>query len=243
MDYDFSSFNAMLTELSDKIKVPPTLNLSPELLAALDNFSHNPEISSMQEMAKKFQIYCSKSYNPNLTATTISQVASNLLGINMTYDYDAIKGAVSAMASYAENLTSLNTATSGMNSMLSAVSSALGSLDKSATSSEEISDDYIELSEPLADIVRQIDDSIELPVANSQQTVKIEKSNSDLFRKVVAIILAILPILLTVYYHTIDSARSAQEHDEIVQILERIEENTSTDSNSQEPAPITTQSE
>lgn len=250
MDYDFSSFNAMLTELSDKIKVPPTLSLSPELLAALDNFSHNPEISSMQEMAKKFQIYCSKSYNPNLTATTISRVASNLLGINMTYDYDAIKGAVSAMASYAENLTSLNPATSGIDSMVSAVSSALGSLDKSATSSEEISDDYIELSEPLADIVQQIDDSIELPKADENNVVRIPKIDRNTVLSVLGIILSLIMGLYTIYSNISNTELSIEQHNESMQeeqkqteLLEQIEENTASDSNSQESLPPTTQSE
>ena len=243
MDYDFSSLDKMLAEFSDKIKAIPTPNLSPEFLAALDNFSHSPQFSSIQETARKFQTYYSTLYNPDLTATAISQAASNALNINIPYDYDSISKAVSAMASYAKTLTALNTTTSGLDTIVSAVSSALGSLDKTTTSSEENSNDYIELSEPLVDIVQQIDSSIELPVADNQHTVKIEKSNPDLLGKILPIILAILAILQAAYYHTIDSISSAQDHAEIVQILEQIEENTSADYDSQEPAHTTKQSE
>ena len=147
------------------------------------------------------------------------------------------------MSSYSQTLASLNTTSSGIDSIVSAVSSALSSLDKTATSSEEKSNDYIELSEPLVDIVQQVDNSIELPVADNQHTVKIEKSNPDLLGKVLPIILAILAILQAAYYHTIDSVSSAQDYAEIVQILEQIEENTSADYDSQEPAHTTTQSE
>lgn len=243
MEYDFSSLNKMLAEFSDKIKALPTPNLSPEFLAALDNFSHSPQFSSIQETARKFQTYYSTLYNPDLTATAISQAASNALNINIPYDYDSISKAVSAMASYAKTLTALNTTTSGLDTIVSAVSSALGSLDKTTTSSEENSNDYIELSEPLMDIVQQIDNSIELPVADNQHTVKIEKSNPDLLGKILPLILAILAILQAAYYHTIDSISSAQDHAEIVQILEQIEENTSADYDSQEPAHTTKQSE
>ena len=229
--------------IKDKIKAVPTPNLSSEFLAALDDFSHSPQISSIQEATRKFQAYYSKLYNPDLTATAISQAASNTLNINIPYDYDSISKAVSAMASYAKTLTALNTTTSGLDTIVSAVSSALGSLDKTTTSSEENSNDYIELSEPLVDIVQQIDSSIELPVADNQHTVKIEKSNPDLLGKILPIILAILAILQAAYYHTIDSISSAQDHAEIVQILEQIEENTSADYDSQEPAHTTKQSE
>lgn len=240
MDYDFSSLNKMLAEFSDKIKAVPTPNLSPEFLATLDNFSHSPQISSIQETARKFQAYYSGLYNPNLTVTAISQAASNALNINIPYDYDSISRAISAMSSYAQTLASLD---SGIDSIVSAISSALSSLDKTATSSEENSNDYIELSEPLADMVQQVDNSIELPVADNQHTVKIEKSNPDLLGKVLPIILAILAILQAAYYHTIDSVSSAQDHAEIVQILEQIEENTSADYDSQKPAHTTTQLE
>lgn len=243
MDYDFSSLNEMLSKFSDKIKTLPTSNLSPELLDALDNLSHSPQISSIQETARKLQIYYSNLYNPALTATAISQAASKALSINIPYGYDSISGVISAMSSYSQTLASLNTTSSGIDSIVSVVSSALSSLDKTATSSEEKSNDYIELSEPLVDIVQQVDNSIELPVADNQHTVKIEKSNPDLLGKVLPIILAILAILQAAYYHTIDSVSSAQDYAEIVQILEQIEENTSADYDSQEPAHTTTQSE
>lgn len=233
MDYDFSSLNAVLTEFSDKIKALPMPNLSPEFLAALDNFSRNPQISSIQETARKFQMYYSNLYNPDLTATAISQAASKALNINIPYDYDLIGKTVSAMASYAESLTSLTSATSGIDLIVSSVSSALGSLDKSATSSENISDDYIELSEPLADIIQQIDDSIELPEADENNVVRVPKIDRNTVLSVLGIIISVIMALYTIQTDKANKESATQDHAEIVQILEQIEENTSSDSDSQ----------
>ncbi|HJA33231.1 MAG TPA: hypothetical protein H9794_03085 [Candidatus Mediterraneibacter merdigallinarum] len=140
MDYDFSSLNEMLSKFSDKIKTLPTSNLSPELLDALDNLSHSPQISSIQEMARKLQIYYSNLYNPDLTATAISQATSNALNINIPYDCDSINGAVSAMSSFAKSLSGLNTANLSIDKAVSAIGSVLESLDETSDCPE---DDFI----------------------------------------------------------------------------------------------------
>ena len=250
MNYDFSSFNTMLAELADKIKVPPLPYLSPELINAFNNLSLSPEISSIQEMAKNFQAYYPELYNSNLTATTIAQAASKAFNANVPNNYDLIKGTVSAIASYAETLTNLNTATSGIDSIVSAVSSALGSLDKSTTSSEEISNDYIDLSEPLADLVQQIDDSIELPEADENNVVRVPKIDRNTVLSVLGIIISVIMALYTIQSNNSNAKLSTEQHNESMQeeqkqtgLLEQIEKNTSTDSNSQAPASTTTQSE
>lgn len=241
MDYDFSSLNKMLAEFSDKIKAVPKPNLSPELLAALDNFSRNPQISSIQETARKFQVYYSNLYNPDLTATAISQAASNALNINIPYNYDSISRAISAMASYTKTLTDLSTTTSGLDTIVSAVSSALGSLDKTTASSEENSNDYIELSEPLVDIVQQIDDSIELPEADENNVVRVPKIDRNTVLSVLGIIISVIMALYTIQSDKANKESAAKDHAEIIQVLEGIEQNT--DSNAQELAPTTAQSE
>lgn len=272
MDYDFSSLNKMLAEFSDKIKAVPTPNLSPEFLAALDNFSHNPQISSIQEATRKFQVYYSNLYNPDLTATAISQAASNALNINIPYDYDSISKAVSAMASYAKTLTALNTTTSGLDTIVSAVSSALGSLDKTTTSSEENSNDYIELSEPLVDIVQQIDSSIELPKADENNVVRVSRIDRNTVLSVLNIIISVIMALYTIQADISSAQESSQQHNESLEqdqrqheenlrqdqqqyeevmrelhcqteILEQIEQNTSADADSQEFTTATKQSE
>ena len=164
MDYDFSSLNAVLTELSDKIKALPTPNLSPELLAALDNFSHNPQISSIQETARKFQMYYSNLYNPDLTATAISQAASKALNINIPYDYDSISGAVSAMASLAKSLSGSNTASLGVNKTASIISSVLESLDETSDLPE---DDFVTFDKnPIKEW--EIPDTIAIPIGHNR---------------------------------------------------------------------------
>lgn len=259
MDYDFSSLNKMLAEFSDKIKAVPTPNLSPEFLAALDNFSHSPQISSIQEATRKFQAYYSNLYNPDLTATAISQAASNALNINIPYDYDSISRAISAMSSYAQTLASLD---SGIDSIVSAISSALSSLDKTATSSEENSNDYIELSEPLVDMVQQVDNSIELPKADENNVVRVSRIDRNTVLSVLNIIISVIMALYTIQADISSAQESSQQHNESLEqdqrqheenlrqdqqqheevmrelhcqteILEQIEQNTSTDADSQ----------
>lgn len=164
MDYDFSSLNAVVTELSDKIKALPTPNLSPELLAALDNFSRSPQISSIQETARKFQMYYSNLYNPDLTATAISQAASKALNINIPYDYDSISGAVSAMSSLAKSLSGSNTASLDVNKTASIISSVLESLDETSDLPE---DDFVTFDRnPIKEW--EIPDTIAIPIGHNR---------------------------------------------------------------------------
>mgnify|MGYP005760895389 CR=1 FL=1 len=214
MDYDFSPLNSVLTEFSDKIKALPMPNLSPELLAALDNFSRNPQISSIQETARKFQMYYSNLYNPDLTATAISQAASKAL--NIPYDYDSISGAVSAMASYAKTLSTLNTTSSGMDSIVSAVSSALTSLDSSEDFPE---DDYVTIDEaPIKEW--EIPDTIAIPIGHNRIRMK-----TDIF--IVFIGSIVIPLIFNLAGLIVDlSAAISESKNETYRIELEEERNT-----------------
>lgn len=216
MDYDFSSLNKMFAEFSDKIKALPTPNLSPESLNALDNFSRNSQFSSIQETARKFQAYYSNLYNPDLTATAISQAASNAFNINIPYDYDSISGAVSAMASYAQTLTALNTTTSGLDTIVSAVSSALKSLDSSEDFPE---DDYVTIDEtPIKEW--EIPDTIAIPIGHNRIRMK-----TDIF--IVFIGSIVIPLIFNLAGLIVDlSAAISESQNETYRIELEEERNT-----------------
>lgn len=213
MDYDFSSLNKMLAEFSDKIKAVPTPNLSPEFLAALDNFSHSPQISSIQEATRKFQAYYSNLYNPDLTATAISQAASNALNINIPYDYDSISRAISAMSSCAQTLASLD---SGIDSIVSTVSSALKSLDSSEDFPE---DDYVTIDEtPIKEW--EIPDTIAIPIGHNRIRMK-----TDIF--IVFIGSIVIPLIFNLAGLIVDlSAAISESQNETYRIELEEERNT-----------------
>lgn len=278
MDYDFSKFNIAIEALNKLNSIDFCKTLSPALQDFINNLEpyskiiHSTSVLSATEIAKKFQIYYSELYKSTFTATQIAQSASKALSINIPYDYDSISGAVSAMASLTQSLSGSDTVTRAVDEIVSNVSSALDSLDKLTTSSEEISNDYIELSEPLADIVQKIDSSIELPKADENNVVRVSAINRDTLLNLLGVIIALIMAIYTIQSDKSNTELSIQQHNEVLEqgqrqheenlrqdqqqheeamrelhhqteFLEQIEQNTSTDADSQEFTTATTQSE
>lgn len=109
------------------------------------------------------------------------------------------------------------------------VASVIDQSEITALESEEslfdLGDDYIELSEPLAESVVSVNNSIDLPKANKNNKVHISKSDVELFAAIISVVFAILSFIVSVH----SNKESSIADETIIEILQQIEENTSTD--------------
>lgn len=77
--------------------------------------------------------------------------------------------------------------------------------------------DYIDLPQPVAELISDIDNSIELPSPDSEHVVRVRKLNHDTYLSVISILLT----LISLFYGVISSNSSAnlskQQHKELMQ--------------------------
>ncbi len=84
-------------------------------------------------------------------------------------------------------------------------------------SSDLESGGYIDLPEPVAKMFSDMDDSIELPPSNSEQIVRVDKTNHDTFIAVIGLLVAILSLFLSIVSDNSSTALSKQQHAERMQ--------------------------
>ena len=90
-------------------------------------------------------------------------------------------------------------------------------LENISISSESESNDYIDLPEPVAELISDIDDSIELPSPNSNQVIRIDKSNRDTLFAVLGLLLSIFSLFYSMFSDNASTALSKQQHAERIQ--------------------------
>lgn len=225
MDYDFSKLNKSFSQLNKINSTDIIKNLSPASKIVEQSFAvHGKFIQNSSGMQVAL-----KTLSDTLQASSYKDLVAS--------------SGTSVLSSVTKNLSSLN-----IDSLSETV------LDSAAIlNTENDSQDFIELDKSLTDIIKEIDESIQLPIPDNQGNTRIEKTNWDLFLQVISIVLAIISILQTAYYHNIETVSSTQDqanHAELLQeekkqtreeekqtaelikqteILEQIENNTATD--------------
>ena len=231
MDYNFSDLSPALSALKELNSIDIAANLSPALKAASQ---------------------CLNTYEKLFQDSTAMQTAlktlSNTLQVSSYKDFISTSG-ISVLSSMTKNLSSLNMASLGKTVLDSAA----------ILNTESDSQDFIELDGSIIDIIKEVDESIQLPASDDQNNTRIKKTNSEVFWQVISIIVAIIAILQAAYYHNIDTASSTQSYNELLQeekkqtreeekqtaelikqteLLNQIENNTATDATSQESSQL-----
>ena len=264
MNNDSSYLDSLMSSLSEMSLSAAKSMLTPALEDSLLNISRSFSSTALNASAQSINA-AYESVLSNLGIAESSAVhLSELSRVLSTYS-----PAMEAAKSLSEAVNCALPRSDLSEQPLSAVK-AVASVAKSALESSEShiflddSEEYINLSKPLADMVKQVDSSIQFPDADDQNTVRIKKTNTESFWQVVSLILAIIAILQTAHYHNVDAVSSAQDQAELIQeeelqtreeqkqtaelikqtkILEQIEINTSSDLDSHESVSTTTQSE
>ncbi len=264
MNNNSSYFDLLMASLPKKSLSAAVSMLTPELEDALlginQTYSSVALNASAQAVVGAYKSVLSNLGVAELSAAHLSEFSRVL---------SAYSPAVEAAKSLSEAVNCALPRSALSAQPLSAVK-AVASVAKSALESSEShiflddSEEYINLSKPLADMVKQVDSSVQFPDADDQNTVRIKKTNTESFWQVVSLIIAIIAILQAAHYHNADTVSSAQDQAELMQeeelqtreeqkqtaelikqtkILEQIEINTSSDLDSHESASTTTQSE
>lgn len=264
MNNDSSYFDSLMASLPKMSLSTAMSMLTPELEDALLGISQTFSSVALNTSAQSV----AGAYESVLSSLGVAQVSASHLS-----EFSRVLSTYSPAIEAAKALSeAANCALS--RSVLSdqplSVVKAVASVTKSALESSESrvclddSEEYIDLSKPLADMVKQVDSSMQFPDADNQNSVRIKKTNTDTFWQVVSLILAIIALLQAAHYHNVDTVSSAQDQAELMQeeefqtceeqkqtaelikqtkILEQIEKNTSDDTSSQESGPATAQSE
>ncbi len=198
MNYDFSDISPALSVLKELNSIDIDANLNPALKAASQCFNAYEKI---------FQ-------NSDAMQTALKTL-SNTLQSSPYKDFVASSG-ISILSSVTKNLSSLNIASLGKTVLDSA----------SILNTESDSQDFIELDESLTDLIKEIDESIQLPTSDDQNSTRIKKTNGELFLQVISIILAIISILQTAYSHNIETVSSTQDYANYVELLQEEKKQT-----------------
>ena len=86
----------------------------------------------------------------------------------------------------------------------------------------EIGEDYVDISESLAEAACDVDDSLSLPKPSANNMIRVFKANFKVYLPIISIIIS---ILLAIYSaHSDDTFKN-----EVLEYLQQIEENTATD--------------
>lgn len=209
MNPDNSDFSEILKKLNAISDLDTITTITPALKAFILNLEKQEKLykSLLDTTRTALQAYA------DTVPTTLSMKYTEYL-------------ASSGLKTFSSVISDLNLTTSAISNMASVAEKIFED-----TYTSDNTDDCIELEKSVADIVKQIDESIELPNPNKENKVQIEKSNSEVFWQVISIILTIITILQAAYYHNADAVSSAQDHAELMQeeILQTQEEKNQTD--------------
>ena len=80
---------------------------------------------------------------------------------------------------------------------------------------------HIDLPEQLSEFVNAVDNTIELPQSDSENLIRIEKTNPDVFWKIISMLLTIIGIIIPIYLNAADTKLSEQQHAEIMQLEQK----------------------
>lgn len=264
MNNDFSYLDSLMSSMPKMSLSAAKSMLTPELEDALLGISQTFSSVALNTSAQSV----AGAYKSVLSSLGVAEVSASHLS-EFSRVLSTYSPAIEA-AKVLSEATNCALSRSVLSEQPLSVVQAVASVAKSALESSELrvclddSEEYIDLAKPLADMVKQVDSSVQFPDADDQNTIRIKKTNTESFWQVVSLILAIIAILQTAYYHNVDTVSSAQDQAELMQeeelqtreeqkqtaelikqtkILEQIEINTSSDLDSHESASTTTQSE
>lgn len=193
-----------------------------ELISINSEFLNSPVISSVKEFSNSFSTF---DYSTPF-ANTVSAMVANFSDISRTNS--GIKVACEAVSRNLSliNHTSANTLKAIMvsDSLTEALKTSASSFSSlAATQNDDDLDDYIDLPEDLAASLSEIDDSVILPKANTENIVRVEKSNRETYLAVIGILLALITLVYTFYQDQQQTIESQKQ----TEILKQIEKNTS----------------
>lgn len=264
MNNDFSYLDSLMSSMP-KISLSTAKSmLTPELEDALLGISQTFSSVALNASAQSV----AGAYKSVLSSLGVAEVSASHLS-EFSRVLSAYSPAIEAAKSLSEAVNSTLSRpvlSEQPQFVVKVIASVAESALESSDSHVDFNDsrEYIDLSEPLADMVKQVDSSVQFPDSDNQNSVRIKKTNTDTFWQVVSILIAIIALLQSAHYHNIDAISSSQDHAELVQeekaqtreeqkqtaepikqtkILDQIEKNISDDTDSRKTAPTTTRSE
>ena len=259
MNNNSSYFDSLMSSLPKMSSVTVDSMLTPPLKDALLSISQSYSSVALNASVQSITVaYRSVLSSLGIASATLLSECSQVLS---TYS-PVIEAAKTANCSLS-HLSLSEQPLSVVKTVAVATKSALESSD--SFDSIENSDEYMELSKPLADMVKHVDASVQLPDADKNNVVRVSKVDRNTILSVLSIIISLLMALYTFQsdksnakisdqqhtesleqdqrQHEENLHQDQQQHEDIMQELQQIEENTAPNSLPQKPTSTTTQSE
>ena len=215
MKKDFAKYEKLLSTYAKAFEILASSSTMSMISFANTMSDYLSAVSKSVDSASSFFTLQSTLKNSNISSETVVASASAFKA--MAEQYKIANSILSQSA-----LETLSCIASNADNLKRTINLSVDALSPLVQVNLEEEDNvHIDLPEQLSEIVNAIDDTLELPQHDLNNIVRIDKTNTDKFWKVISLLVTIIGIIVPIYLDATNTKLSEQQHAESMRLEQR----------------------